>query len=158
MKNQTGFSLLELSIAIGVMAIGMSGLCALLIHAVAGTALASQNATAAWLASGLAQQLALTPLSLQSFPDHANPTPECTSGAHCSPIEFTRFNLSRWQENVARTMPQGQGIVCQDGSPDDGMPGADGCDGSGHLVIKVFWRQPASKHVQWARHTQRLDS
>lgn len=47
--------------------------------------------------------------------------------------------LAGWQESVA-ALPSGDGRVCLDSTPNDGTPGAPACDGLGSLhAVKVWW-------------------
>jgi hypothetical protein len=46
---------------------------------------------------------------------------------------------------VAADLPGGNGLLCLDGTPEDGAGDDPACDGSGTPVIKVFWDAPAEQ-------------
>jgi len=68
----------------------------------------------------------------------------CTS-AVCTAEELARFEVRRWRDALAGSLPQGQGIVCIDSTPDDGDPSNWLCDGTGEVVaIKIGWLEQAA--------------
>ena len=47
--------------------------------------------------------------------------------------------LTDWQQAVSE-LPAGEGMVCLDATPDDGTPASPACDGIGVLhAVKVWW-------------------
>jgi type IV pilus assembly protein PilV len=156
--KQSGFSLLEVSIAMAIMAVGLSGLSALLVRAVSGTALALQQITASQLADSLAAQLDVTPGANATLLSGSPAVPDCQPSASCLPQDFALYNYARWQAAVAGALPQGQGLVCRDQQAADGRPGAPDCDGRGPAVIKIFWRVPGTGGQAAARHVRSLGS
>ncbi|MDD9824581.1 MAG: type IV pilus modification protein PilV [Gammaproteobacteria bacterium] len=68
----------------------------------------------------------------------------CTS-AVCTAEELARFEIRRWREAIGGSLPQGQGIVCIDSTPDDGDPSNWLCDDIGDVVaIKIGWLEQAA--------------
>ncbi len=48
--------------------------------------------------------------------------------------------LALWQAGIATALPEGQGVVCIDSTPNDGSADAAECDGGGDLLaIKLWW-------------------
>jgi Tfp pilus assembly protein PilV len=125
-----------------VMAVGLSGLAAMLIRTVSGTALSSQQTAASWLAESLAAQLQLSPQALPALTRAGPAGRDCRSPGACTPREFALANYAAWQADVAAALPGGTGLVCLDGQPEDGQPGAPACDGAGPYIVKVLWRAP----------------
>jgi type IV pilus assembly protein PilV len=149
MKQEKGFSLLEVAIALGVLAVGLSGLCALLIKSAAGASLVSHRTHAHWLMQRLESELSLVPDATAAL-SSAPPLPaQCTPDSPCLPLEFAADSVARWMDAVDRTLPSGHGRVCRDETPDDGAPDNWACDGNGNLVIKVAWRE-AGTSADWA--------
>lgn len=141
-----------------IMAVGLSGLSALLVRAVAGTGYSLHQTTASQLADSLAAQLAMTPGAGIGLLSVSPTAPDCQSPRICRPQDFALFNYARWRATVARMLPQGQGLVCRDQRAADGRPGAPGCDGQGPVVIKILWRVPGIGDQAMARHVQVLGS
>ena len=146
-RQQRGFSLLEVAIAMGVLAVGLSGLCALLIKSTAGTGSVSDRTKAAWLADRLESEFALTPPDTWMAPSVNPPRSSCVPASPCLPPAFAATSLAQWKDSVSRTLPHGTGTLCLDSTPTDGQPQDWACDGEGGPVIKVAWRtvgQPES--------------
>ena len=67
---------------------------------------------------------------------------DCGMVAACSPDRMARLDHAQWSVVLARELPAGRGVVCLDGSPDDGTAAAPACDGAGTmLAVKVFWSE-----------------
>lgn len=151
MRTHRGFSLLEVAVATVIAGIGLAGVCALLIRAATDAASLSDQATAAWLAQRLAAELTLTPGLLPAVPAVASAPPECTPLSPCAASVFASGNLALWRADVSGALPSGHGLVCRDGTPNDGEPRQSACDGEGGMVIKLLWRRAGSS-TEWARH------
>ena len=139
MHRQAGFSLLEVMIAGVVTALGLAGTAALLLTSLAQTSAAQDRTMAGMLARHGADLLRLsaTPAAVTA---PTGPAPEsCVSPGACSPAGFAAHNRRHWDRLVALHLPEGHGLICNDASPRDGSLDAPACDGSGPLVIKLFW-------------------
>lgn len=66
---------------------------------------------------------------------------DCGTSSACSPARMALLDYSQWSTELGQTLPGGTGVVCLDGTPDDGKTGEPACDGSGMLVVKVFWSE-----------------
>ena len=150
MQRHFGFSLLETAIAMAVMAVGLSGLAALLIRTVSGTALSSQHTTAFWLAESLAAQAQLNPAGLTGMLSPNPQSANCSAADTCSPRVFAASNYVSWQTEVAAALPGGLGRVCRDQLRGKGWTADPICDGTGPVVIKISWSSPAGieQHVR----------
>ena len=140
-----GFSLLEVLIAGTVFSLGLAGLAALLLASVIGSAEARREGIASVAAASLAEQIRLNPGALERFLDPparvsrvcgANERDPCTAGQRAD------FDFRLWQLELADSIPGARGIVCRDSTPLDGLADNVQCDGSGPLVIKIFWSGP----------------
>ena len=139
LRRHCGFSLLETAIAMAIMAVGLSGLAALLIRTVSGTTLSSQRTSAFWLAESLAAQAQLNPAGMTAM---LAPNPQgvdCSAADACSPMAFAATSYAAWQAEVAAALPGGAGRVCRDQFPEEGRAA---CDGTGPIVIKISWSAP----------------
>ncbi|MDH3209830.1 MAG: type IV pilus modification protein PilV [Burkholderiaceae bacterium] len=72
----------------------------------------------------------------------ADPTLTClTDATVCTPGQLAQADAAVWLADVAAQLPSGSGVVCIDGTPDDGADAANpDCDGVGQvLAVKVWW-------------------
>ncbi|MDE2369677.1 MAG: type IV pilus modification protein PilV [Burkholderiales bacterium] len=68
--------------------------------------------------------------------------PVCGVGSACTPTQVAKADYSAWSAEIALALPGGTGIVCLDGTPDDGSAAAPACDGAaGTYAIKLFWTE-----------------
>ncbi len=66
-----------------------------------------------------------------------------TAATTCSVAQVAANDRFEWQAVLAARLPQGQGTVCLDSTPNDGtgVAGA-GCDNTGNVyAIKVWWQE-----------------
>jgi prepilin-type N-terminal cleavage/methylation domain-containing protein len=119
-KHATGFSLVELSVASALLAMGLAGFSLLMGLALKGTSEAGHQSLAAAQASTMTE---LYLLSGRTAP------PATVYGA--------------WAEDVSRWLPSGRGILCLDSTPEDGSFDNPACDELGKPVVKLFWLVPS---------------
>lgn len=68
--------------------------------------------------------------------------PACGTSSSCTPTQTAQLDYTAWSSAVANALPGGTGVICLDGTPDDGVAGAPACDGTaGIFAIKVFWNE-----------------
>jgi len=138
---ESGFSLIEVIIAAAIFSTGLGGLSLLLLTAVMGTAEASHQTIASTRASSLAEMIAMNSAASGHY---INPLPgaePCMVGDDCSSEQMASADLDHWLGELARELPGGSGLVCRDSTPDDGHSANPACDGTGNLVVKVFWME-----------------
>jgi prepilin-type N-terminal cleavage/methylation domain-containing protein len=116
-SRESGFSLIEVIIAAAIFSTGLGGLSLLLLTAVMGTAEASHQTIAS---------------------PGAEP---CMVGDDCSSEQLAYADIDHWLGELARELPRGSGLVCRDSTPDDGHSADPACDGTGNLIVKVFWME-----------------
>jgi len=139
-NTHSGFSLLEVLVAATVFSLGLAGFAALLLASIIGSAQARWEGIASMAAASLAEQIRLNPDALDRY---LNP-PEnvsriCTGNDQCTPEQQADFDFRLWQLELADRIHNARGLVCHDGTPQDGVEGNSHCDGAGPLVIKIFW-------------------
>jgi type IV pilus assembly protein PilV len=143
MHAQRGFSLLETMIAGAVASLGLSGVAALLIASVSGTAGSGYRTQALDLAIQMAETMRLAPAQESVY--LAPPpvvAPPCGPGDGCDTAQFAASNSHGWHLRVGLSLPTGVGMICRDATPDDGGADAPACDGIGEVVVKLFWVEP----------------
>ena len=139
-QRSSGFSLLEVLIATTVFAFGLAGFAALLLTTIIGSAQANREGVAAMSAASLSEQISLNPVALDRYlnpPEHVSKI--CIDSDECTPEQQADFDFRLWQLELADRIQNARGLVCRDGTPQDGVEGNPHCDGTGPLVIKIFW-------------------
>ncbi|MBT8061975.1 MAG: prepilin-type N-terminal cleavage/methylation domain-containing protein [Gammaproteobacteria bacterium] len=154
-RQQQGFSLLEVLLAAAVMGSGLAGLAALLLAAVGGTLETSQRGQALLLAGSMAAVMQVTPAGVASFISPAAGA-ECAVGERCEPGRFASAAVRDWRSQVANRLPGGRGLVCLDSTPWDGSASEPSCDGAEPVVVKVFWSGPPASQAADQRVVQVL--
>jgi len=143
--RQRGFNLLEVMISLGVLALGLAGIAALLIQGMTMSNAASLNSIAvAHAQTGAEMMRGNLSAYTQGWFAGGNTSGEATTTVDCSGScaedELAGADWTAWRNQIAASMPDGRGYICTDSTPDDGQPGALACDGNGNNVIKIFWR------------------
>ena len=161
-----GFTLVEVLVALFVVALGIAGAAALQTLAVRAGRDAAHLSDGTRLARSLAERMRANPRAL-ALPDDANPyltfdvdtgagalppaeaTP-CYADANCDADALARFDLAETAAALADGFAGGRIRVCRDAAPPDaaGLPAWD-CDGAAGapLVIKVGWRMHGDTHT-----------
>lgn len=139
--GNSGFSLIEVLVASTVFSLGLAGFSALLLASIIGSAEARLEGVASIAAANLAEQIRLNPGALDRY---LNP-PEyisriCTGDSQCTPEQQADYDFRLWQLELADSIKNARGLVCHDETPEDGVEGNSHCEGTGPLVIKIFWR------------------
>jgi type IV pilus assembly protein PilV len=159
----SGFTLLEILVAVLVLSIGLLGIAGLMLNTVQNNSVSSQRTIATFLAQdmadrmrqtvnvnqrvvinksdlGLTERQALYALSKGAATNCYGAAADATCG---TPQGAANYNLYVWNQQVAASLPGGSAVVCQDLTPDDGLsfanPGCDATDPQAPWVVKVFW-------------------
>ena len=62
-----------------------------------------------------------------------------SSPTGCTSQQLAGYDLYAWNQTLQQ-LPNGQGIVCIDSTPDDGTPAAPACDNTGiQYAVKIWW-------------------
>lgn len=138
--GNSGFSLLEVLVAVTVFSLGLAGFAALLLTSIIGSTQARREGIAAVAAASLSEQIRLNPVALQRYLDPPSSISKICSGQNqCSPEQQADYDFKLWQLELADSIQNARGLVCRDETPQDGVEGNSHCDGAGPLVIKIFW-------------------
>jgi type IV pilus assembly protein PilV len=152
-----GFTLIEVLVALFVLAIGILGASATQVAAQRtrhGAALAADGTR---LAASLAERMRANPAAMAA-PDSANPylfehdaamdagpswSAPCFDAANCNPMQLAQFDIDDTVEALRAHFPRGRIAVCRDSTVWDAAAGALAWDceaGAGApLVIKLGW-------------------
>jgi len=159
-RSQNGFSLVELTVATAIYSMGLGSLSLMLLLAVQGTSDAGLETIAATQAGSLAEMILLTSDAAGHYAFPPGPGASlCDPAVGCSVQEMAAWQLDTWRRQLAAELPSGQGLVCQDATPNDGDGEYAACSGEGARVIKIFWEQPpgaSESDASPARHVLRL--
>ena len=157
LRNQQGFSLLEVLIAGVLMSIGLLSYAHLSLRAIMSTSVALESEQARYwvreaqaisiLAGKPAAGLITTPTVLPAT---------CRADAVCSEVEFQSALWAHWQLRVKQALPRGRAVICFDSTPNDGDRTAVACDNHGPLMVKVFWQPQSLMLSDPRRLTQEL--
>ena len=161
-RASAGFTLIEVLIAVVIVAIGLLGLPALQLVTLKTADGSRHRSTAIALTSDMAERLRANtagsvlgatvdsgynrPRTDRAAPAYNTPKPDCR-GKGCRPEDMVLDDLAAWQARINRTLPGGIGVVCVDsGTMGKGKPSFDGttltprCDGlGGSYAIKIIW-------------------
>lgn len=144
LRHSNGFSLLELSMALAIFSTGIGAFSLLLLMSVRETASCHAHTVAVSQARSLSNQYRLLP-AIADFTSIGEGSASCLTGASCAPASMAGATVTNWRLELSNTLPGGDGVLCMDSTPHDGMAGSNGCDGLGNRVVKVFWQEPGSR-------------
>jgi type IV pilus assembly protein PilV len=171
LKKPQGFTLLEVLISIVVIAFGLLGIAGLQAFALQNNQSAGQRMTTTMLANDIIERVWSSSADMRinystdRIADYRTINTSCLSPSGCAPIELVANDLAEWQASLdsikspASGLPEGQGIICKDGSPDDGVSAnAPECDMSATapFVVKIWWRDDRSAAANAAMPLQRF--
>lgn len=161
-SRQSGFTLLEVLVAIVIFSIGLMGIAGLQVKGMRFTHDSQLRAIAVAQAETMADRMRADPVGVRlGFYDTKGTMPtvadanfvNCYS-ATCTSQQLAVFTLVTWnlidpqtfpnpvRESNNFVLPGGDGVVCIDSTPNDGTSGAWACDGIGNVyVVKVRWTE-----------------
>ncbi|MDY7574236.1 type IV pilus modification protein PilV [Actimicrobium sp. CCI2.3] len=145
-RRPHGFTLIEVLIAIVVLAFGLLALAGLQLQMLR----FSQSASLRTIATAEAASLADHVLSNRAGLDAgyynqpvAAAIPACMQVTGCSAQEIARTALFMWNQNIAELLgATAGGTICIDSTPGDGNLAAPACDNlaGAPYVIKIWWK------------------
>lgn len=145
-KSQSrGFSLMEVLVTVIIISVGLLGVAALQSVGLRNGLTAYQRTQATMLAYDMSDRMRANRAGFDNdayhLPAHTE-TPACHTPAGCTAQEMANQDNFDWQELLEAHLPLGQGVVCRDGTPDDGTGAASpACDDNdnANYVIKLWW-------------------
>ncbi|MCI0655296.1 MAG: type IV pilus modification protein PilV [Methylococcaceae bacterium] len=151
--HERGFTLVEVLVAVIVLALGLLGLSGLQVTGLRNNHSAYLRTQATLLASDMADRMRANAVALEALAydkPTATENTHCTDRTGCSPAQMAEHDMYEWSDpasptSVANVLPNGAGIVCIDDTPDDGSSSNPDCDGDGNTyAIKVWWTDDRS--------------
>ena len=153
-----GFTLVEVLVALFVVALGVAGAAALQARAARTGRDAARLSAATQLAASLAERMRANPVEMAladadnayarlDYDASAGPPPGAAScyAAACTPVGLAAFDLAEVAQDVAAQLPGGRIRVCRDAAPPDPVSGllSWACDGrtGSPLAIKLGWHE-----------------
>jgi len=141
--TQAGFMLVEVLVTIVIFTIGLLGVIGLQALAMSSSHMSSMRSSATVLASDMAERMranlgAVNAAAGTTYDDAVPASNACraiyagsveAAPASCAPAAMAADDLQDWQDLIGQALPAGSGAVCLDSTPDDGLPGAEACDG-----------------------------
>lgn len=154
-RGQSGFTLVEILIAVVIFSIGLLGIAGLQVSGMRFTHDSQLRSIAVAQAETMADMMRANESGMQqgyyniqnAMPDDFDP--DC-GAVVCTSEERAVYDLKVWntttldapKEAVADVLPSGHGVVCIDSTPDDGTLGAWECDNVGIVyAIKIEWNE-----------------
>lgn len=136
-----GFTLIEVLVAVMILALGAAGVAAMQLHALRTARHSGLQSTALQLAVDLAELLRLhgsatgefAPFDDDAAGNATSPSPSACTGPGCE--------LAAWKQRLHHHLPRARAVLCRDSVPTDGTAPHWPCNGAQHspLVIKVGW-------------------
>lgn len=108
-----GFTLVEVLIALVILAVGMLGIAALLLNSLQSSRLALLRTQAVTLTSDMgdrirANRAAGSAYALVAGSALSSPTKQCTTAGQCNAADVAAIDLYRWQQSVLTALPGAQ--------------------------------------------------
>ena len=112
---QSGFTMVEVLVALVVLAIGLLGIAALYLNSLQSGRTAIYRTQAVTLAADLADRIRMNRTAQgaynTAFADVAAADADCGTTGGCTDIELASTDLSTWKATIALLLPNGQGQV-----------------------------------------------
>lgn len=112
---QQGFTMVEVLVALVVLAIGLLGIAALYLNSLQSGRTAIYRTEAITLAADLADRIRMNRTAQAAyatlFADAPVAVPACATTGGCSDADLAATDLSNWKAAIAQLLPGGQGQV-----------------------------------------------
>jgi type IV pilus assembly protein PilV len=137
-NNHHGFTLIEVLIAVVILALGLLGLAGLQSTSLRNNQSAYFRSQATQLAYDISDRVRAN--SLGNYDNQAETNSNCLADT-CTPAQMAGYDLSQWNNQLRNQLPSGEGVVCKDRTPTDGnSKTAHNCDGQGDTyAVKIWW-------------------
>jgi type IV pilus assembly protein PilV len=113
MNNNTGFTLIEVLIAMLILAVGLLGLAALQATSLRNNQSAYYRSQATQLAYDIADRMRANVASADTYttilPENASQKPNCLTTEGCTMAEMAENDLSEWNAAIQAILPSGEG-------------------------------------------------
>jgi type IV pilus assembly protein PilV len=113
--QQSGFTMVEVLVALIVLAIGLLGIAALYLNSLQAGRTAIYRTEAVALAADLADRIRMNRTAQAGygslFTDVEVADADCATTGGCTDVELAATDLSNWKNALAQALPNGQGQV-----------------------------------------------
>ncbi len=148
-KNSKGFSIVEVMVAVLVLAIGILGIAGLQLTGVKNNHSAYLRSQATLFAYDMIDRARANPVAyaagLYNRPASAIDA-NCATTTGCTPAAMAGNDMYEWTSaayngSISTILPSGQTIICLDSTFNDGASAAlHACDGLGSVyAVKIWW-------------------
>jgi type IV pilus assembly protein PilV len=114
-RKESGFSMVEVMVALVVLAIGLLGIAALYLNSLQSGRTAIYRTQAITLAADLADRIRMNRTAQAAygtlFADAEAVVGSCSTTGGCSDADLASTDLSNWKAEIAQQLPNGQGQV-----------------------------------------------
>jgi|GEM_PF-1454044 len=147
-RRQGGSTMIEVMVAILILALGMMGMLGMFVSSIKLTSGAIYRNVAAQHAYAIADSMRANQPNLAAyFSPTASLTANCFTSSGCTSAELPNTEYKVWSTQLATLLPAGQGKVCRDSAASTAArtPAPQTyaayftCDNSGPVVVKVCW-------------------
>lgn len=142
-KAQQGASLIEVLVSMTILAVGILGIGAMQTSTLKSNQNSYMRTQAVFHANDIVERMRSNVQGVEAGA-YNDPTPvvtaNCQTATGCTAAQMAANDVAQWETSIAAALPSGAGVVCLDGTPDDGTPAAPACDDSGLLyAVKIWW-------------------
>jgi len=113
--GESGFTMVEVMVALVVLAVGLLGIAALLLKSLQSGRTATYRTQAVNLAADLADRIRSNRTAQAAYGTLFAGTPAavaaCDTTGGCSDADLASTDLFRWEQTIAELLPEGQGQV-----------------------------------------------
>lgn len=135
--HQSGFTMVEVLVALVVLAIGLLGIAALYLNSLQSGRTAIYRTEAVNLAADLADRIRMNRTAQAAygtlFADAEAPVAACATTGGCTDGELASTDLAAWKADIARRLPGGQGQVT--------VTAPVGVDEPATYVVAIRWTE-----------------
>jgi len=164
--HQRGFTLLEVLITVVILSIGILGLAGLQFNTLRSNQNAAQSTIAVLQLIDAADRLrgnitGVVNGNYNNLPSGGT-DPGCISTG-CSAAKLAQYDAWSWNQQItASGLPDGQGVICLDSTPNDGTSkdkNNNGCDDPAKVgqriffAAKIWWDDDRNPKTPHRRHT-----
>ncbi|MDY6984714.1 MAG: type IV pilus modification protein PilV [Pseudomonadota bacterium] len=143
LRSQHGASLIEVLVAMTILAVGILGINAMQTSTLKSNQNSYMRTQAVYLAQDIVERVRSNAQGAEAG-NYNDPAPvltaACQTAAGCTAAQMAANDVAQWEAAVAAALPAGAGVVCLDATPDDGTSAAPACSDSGTLyAVKIWW-------------------
>ncbi len=137
-QNQNGSSLIEVMVALFVLAIGLLGMLAMQTKSMQYNQAAYSYSQAAYLAADMAERIRSNPSVADTYIMEKNGTSsdavDCSGG--CTATQIKNRDQGDWINNIVAYLPAGTGSVTRLEAPVDSDSDSAGGEGEGEVILE----------------------